>query len=72
MIWLGLAFAVLYHLITMLFAYGGFEFELFFQDRLAEGKWIRFLAGTFFSAFIYGFIISYGLFRSKIRKQDKN
>lgn len=68
---MGILFALVYHFISMLFEYGGFEFAAFYQDKIADGDWIKFVAGTIISAFVYGFIISYGQFRSKIKKQEK-
>lgn len=67
---LGLAFAVIYQFISMLFDYGGIDFIAFYNDKLAGDNWIRFTIGLLVSAFIYGFIISYGQFVSKI-KRDK-
>lgn len=67
---LGLGFAVIYQVITMLLEYGGFHFSQFYEDKLAGNQWIRFLIGTVLAAFVYGFIVSYGRFRSQIKKQE--
>lgn len=67
---LGLAFAVIYQFVSMLFDYGGIDLNAFYQDKLAGDNWIRFTIGLLVAAFIYGFIISYGQFVSKI-KRDK-
>lgn len=69
---LGILFALIYHIITMLFEYGGFDFAQFFEDKLSEGNWIGFVVGTLLAAFAYGFIISYGKFRSKIKNEERN
>ncbi len=66
--WLGLSFLILYNVITMLFEYGGFAFGTFFEERTADGKLIRFLIGQFLAAFLYGFILAFGQFRGKQKK----
>lgn len=68
---LGLAFAFIYQFVSMLFDYGGLDFDAFYDDKLSGDNWIRFSIGVLVSAFIYGFIISYGQFITKI-KRDKN
>lgn len=67
----GLAFALIYQVITMLFDYGGFNFSAYHEDKLSGGRWMKFVAGTLFAAFVYGFIISYGQFRGRIKKEER-
>ena len=67
----GLAFAVIYQVITILFEYGGFEFSAFYRDKLSGGRWLKFSIGTLLAAFVYGFIISYGQFRGKIKEEER-
>ncbi|TRO64074.1 hypothetical protein [Christiangramia sabulilitoris] len=66
--WLGLSFLILYNVISMLFEYGGFEFRAFFEERTANGKLIRFIIGQLLAAFLYGFILAFGQFRGKQKK----
>jgi len=68
---LGLAFAFIYQFVSMLFDYGGLDFNAFYEDKLAGDSWIRFSIGILVSAFLYGFIISYGQFLSKIKRDKK-
>lgn len=67
--WLGLSFLILYNIITMFFEYGEFAFERFFRERTADGKLLRFIIGQFLAAFLYGFILAFGQFRSKEKKK---
>ena len=67
---MGLAFAIIYQFISMLFDYGGLNFTAFYEDKIAGSRWVRFVLGTLVAAFLYGFIITYGQFVSKI-KRDK-
>ena len=68
---MGVAFAIIYHFISMLFEYGGFEFSKFFEDKFSDGNWVQFVLGTILASLVYGFIISYGQFSSKIKKQER-
>ena len=68
---MGLAFAFIYQFISMLFDYGGLDFSSFYDDKLAGMRWIRFLIGTVIAAFLYGFIITYGQFVSRIKKEKR-
>lgn len=68
----GLAFAVIYQVISILFEYGEFNFSAYYEDKLGEGRWVKFLIGTFLAAFVYGLIITYGQFRTKIKKEEGN
>lgn len=66
--WLGLSFLVLYNVITIFFEYGEFAFGRFFQERTADGKMWRFIIGQLLAAFLYGFILAFGQFRGKEKK----
>lgn len=68
---MAISFAIVYHIISMLFEFGGFNFSAFFDAKMAEGRWVRFVFGTILSSFLYGFIVSYGLFIAKIRKEER-
>lgn len=69
---MGVAFAIIYHFISMLFDYGGFEFSRFFEDKFGDGNWVQFTLGTILASLVYGFIISYGQFSSKIKREERN
>lgn len=66
--WLGLSFLILYNVITIFFEYGNFDFETFYKERTGDGKLIRFIIGQLLAAFLYGFILAYGQFRGKEKK----
>ncbi|MCM8569001.1 hypothetical protein NE848_06400 [Gramella jeungdoensis] len=68
-LWLGLTFLVLYNVISMLFEYGGFAFAEFFEERTSDGKLFRFIFAQILAAFLYGFILAFGQFRSKEKKK---
>ena len=67
-LWLGLSFLVLYNVITIFFEYGEFALITFIADRTGDGKMIRFIIGQFLAAFLYGFILAFGQFRGKQKK----
>ncbi len=68
---MGIAFIIVYHIITMLFAYGGFEFSEYLEFNLTEERWMRFVLGSILSGFIYGFIITFGQFSIKQKKEER-
>ncbi len=68
---MGLAFAIIYQFISMLFDYGGLDFSAFYEDKLAGTQWVRFVIGTLVAAFLYGFIITYGQFVSRIKREKR-
>ncbi|WP_300441220.1 hypothetical protein [Christiangramia sp.] len=68
-VWLGLSFLVLYNVITIFFEYGEFAFTTFFEERTADGKWIRFIIGQLLAAFLYGFILAFGQFQTRQKKE---
>ena len=70
-VWMAIAFAIVYHIITMLFDFGGFYFSAFFDEKIGGGRWVRFVFGTILSSFLYGFIVSYGLFIAKLKKEER-
>ena len=71
-LFLGLGFLIVYVIVSMLFEYGGFHFEAYFTERTEDGKLFRFIVGQFLAAFVYGFIISFGQFRAKRKKDAEN
>ncbi|MBZ9629172.1 hypothetical protein LB465_00165 [Salegentibacter sp. LM13S] len=71
-LFLGIGFLIVYDIVSMLFEYGGFHFEAYFTERTEDGKLFRFIAGQLLAAFAYGFIISFGQFRAKQKKDAEN
>lgn len=68
---LGVGFLIVYNLVSMLFEYGGFNFSRFFTERTENGKLFRFILGQLLAAFSYGFIIAFGQFKMR-GKKDKD
>lgn len=69
---MGIGFILVYHIINMLFIYGGFHFSEYFDISLSEDRWVRFVFGSLLSGFIYGFIITYGQFSIKLKKEKRD
>ncbi|WP_010228920.1 hypothetical protein [Gillisia marina] len=68
---MGISFIIIYHIITMLFTFGGFDFSGYFELNLSDGRWQGFLIGSLLSGFIYGFIITFGQFSIKQKKEER-
>ena len=62
---LAIAFALVFILIK--WAISGFESAIF-----SQGDSVRFFAGMVLAGFIYGFFVTFGKFRAKIKKQERN
>ncbi|MFD1095077.1 hypothetical protein [Salegentibacter chungangensis] len=71
-VYLGIGFVIIYNLVSMLFEYGGLNFDAFYQDKMANGLWIRFTIAQIISALLYGLILSYGQFRIREKKESRN
>ncbi len=69
---MGVGFIIVYHIITMLFAFGGFQFSEYFKLNLSEDRWFKFVFGSLLTGFIYGFIITYGQFSVKLKKEERD
>lgn len=67
----GIAFVIIYHFIAMLFEHGSFAFAEYFGERFKEGRWLRTLIITLLAGFVYGFLFSYGQFRSQVKKEGR-
>jgi len=67
---LGIGFTIVYHIFSMFFEFGGIDFSAFYDKKLADGKWVKFVIASLFSAFVYGFIIAYGKFHSRLKKEE--
>lgn len=68
---MGIAFIVVYHIINMLFIFGGFRFGEYLEVNLSEDKWMRFILGSLLSGLLYGFIITFGQFSIKQKKEER-
>lgn len=71
-VYLGIGFILIFNLVSMLFEYGSFNFAAFYQDKLADGLWVRYVIAQIFSAFVYGLILSYGQFSIREKKESRN
>lgn len=68
---MGLSFIIVYHIITMLFTFGGFDFGGYFDLNFSDGRWLGFILGSLLSGFLYGFIISFGQFSIKQKREER-
>ncbi|MCF4102010.1 hypothetical protein L1I30_10055 [Gillisia sp. M10.2A] len=68
---MGVAFVSIYLIVTILFFYG-FNFSDFYDEKLADGQWVGFVIICFLSALVYGFIVSFGQFMSKMKKEQRD
>lgn len=67
---LSVMFIIIYNLADIGMSFG-FNFDAFIDERLASGKILKFIFANIASGLVYGFIISFFKFRSKIKKNPK-
>lgn len=68
-LYLAVAFILIYNLVDVIIKFD-FDFSLYLKGRLAKDNLLRFFVANIGSGFIYGFIVSYFKFKSKLSKQD--
>ncbi|TQD39832.1 hypothetical protein [Haloflavibacter putidus] len=67
---LGIIFIIGYNLIDLLFSYG-FNWDAFVAEKLTGKMAWRFIAASLVGGFIYGFIVVFLQFRSKLKQEEK-
>lgn len=67
--YLALAFIVIYNLVDIGMGYS-FDLSLYAEKRFQRSNLLRFFVANIGSGFVYGFIVTFFKFRSKI-KQNK-
>ncbi|MBW2962657.1 hypothetical protein [Mesonia aestuariivivens] len=67
---LGIAFMLIYNVIDLLFSYG-FNFDEFVAEKLSGPMLFRFLIANILGGLIYGFIVTFLQFRSKLKREKQ-
>jgi len=67
---LSVMFIVIYNVADVFMSFDG-SFSLFFSERFAADKLLRFFSANIASGFVYGFIVSFFKFRGKIKQNTK-
>lgn len=70
-VFLSIMFIIIYNIADWGMAFD-FDFQAYTNERFATDKLLRFLFANVLSGLVYGFIISFFKFRSKIKKQYNN
>ncbi|SEL12269.1 hypothetical protein SAMN04487910_1785 [Aquimarina amphilecti] len=66
---LGLVFIVLYSVIEHLMQYGGLAFDIFMEEKINDGLWVRYVASRVIGGLTYGMILGYYF---ELRKRKSN
>ena len=61
-------FILIYNLADLWMVFD-FETSAYIEERFAAEKLLKFIFANIFSGFVYGFIVTFFKFRSKIKKQ---
>ncbi|WP_025741113.1 hypothetical protein [Aquimarina pacifica] len=69
-LFLALGFMVVFSLIEHFMSYRALAIDSFLEDKIEEGRWIRFLISRIVGGLIYGMIMGY-YFESKKQKSNQ-
>jgi len=67
-VFLAVMFIIIYNIADVFMAYGG-SFSEYINGRFAAENLLRFFSANIASGFVYGFIISFFKFRSKLKQK---
>jgi hypothetical protein len=70
-IFLSAMFIIIYNLADWGMVFD-FDFQAYTKERFASDQLLRFLFANILSGLVYGFIVSFFKFRSKIKRQNQN
>ncbi len=68
-LYISIGFIIIFSVIEHIMAYKGLSWDLFVQDRLSNGKWIRYLISRIVGGLLYGMIMGYYF---ELRKKKSN
>jgi len=63
-------FIIIYNLADFWMVFD-FDAKVYVEERFAADQLLRFAFANIFSGFVYGFIVSFFKFRSRIKQQSK-
>lgn len=69
-IFLSVMFIIIYNLADFWMVFD-FDAKVYVEERFAADQLLRFAFANIFSGFVYGFIVSFFKFRSRIKQQSK-
>ena len=70
-VFLSIMFIIIYNIADWGMAFN-FDFQAYIDERFDSDKLLRFLFANVLSGLVYGFIISFFKFRSRVKKQYQN
>jgi len=69
-VFLAVIFMIIYNLVDVFMVFEG-SFSEYINERFAVENLLRFFSANIASGFVYGFIISFFKFRSKLKQNQK-
>lgn len=67
---LGILFIIIYNIINLGFSYG-FDTSAFVEENLKPPYLLRFILANVIGGLLYGFIMTYFKFKSKLKEEEK-
>lgn len=66
---IGIGFIIIFSIIEHLMRYGGLSLDTFIEERISEGRWIRYFISHIAGGLMYGMIMGYYF---ELRKRKSN
>ncbi|MDY8136496.1 hypothetical protein [Aquimarina sp. 2201CG5-10] len=67
---LGIGFMIIFSIVEHFMQYGGLAYDTFIEEKINNGRWIRYVISRIAGGLIYGIILAY-YFEIKKRKSNR-
>lgn len=68
-LFIGVGFIIIFSLIEHIMQYGGLAWEIFIEEKINNGRWLRYLVSRLMGGLMYGMIMAYYF---ELRKHKSN
>ncbi|MBQ4818454.1 hypothetical protein [Aquimarina sp. MMG016] len=68
-LFIGVGFIMIFSLIEHIMQYGGLAWEIFIEEKISNGRWLRYLVSRLMGGLMYGMIMAYYF---ELRKHKSN
>ncbi len=67
--YIGIGFMIIYSIVEHMMTYGGLAIDSFAEERIHNGRWVRYVLSRLVGGLLYGMIMGYYL---ELRKRKSN
>ncbi|TSE09958.1 hypothetical protein [Aquimarina algiphila] len=68
-VFIGVGFIIVFSVIEHLMQYGGLSLDIFIEERISQGRWMRYFLSRVAGGLMYGMIMGYYF---ELRKRKSN